>query len=930
MTGTVTGKELRRKFLEFFAERDHLVLDSAPLVPRDDPTLLWINAGVAPLKPYFAGKAEPPRHRLASSQLSLRTSDIENVGHTPRHHTLFEMLGNFSIGDYFKREAIVWGWEYLTGVLGLPAEDLWASVHPTDDEARQIWMRDVGLPPEKVVDDETNFWDIGPGPCGPCSEIYIDRGPAFGCGSPDCRPGCECSRYLELWNLVFSQFNHLESGEHVPLPRKNIDTGMGLERIASVMQGVDSNFECDLLFPLVSEAARLSGKRYGAREADDVAMRVIADHLRAITFAVAEGVLPSNEGRGYVIRRLLRRAVRYGESLGIGEAFLHRLVPVAVDIMGDPYTHLRAAAPQVAGVMRAEEERFRQTLAEGTERALELVAAAREKGLDRLPGRDAFLLYDTYGFPLDLTADIAAEQGLGLDREGFEQAMEGQRERARAARAVEGWDIGSPLDMLLAQYPETDFVGYDRLDDEAVVLALLPAGGGPHDGGPTGAGEDAPHEGAGRQVPGEAGTGVPSGEDRLHGEVRAGGRARVLVDRTPFYAEAGGQVSDAGEITHGALSARVLDAQRTPGGRILHLVEVDRGTLRVGDRVRARVDGDRRLDIARHHTATHLLHRALREVLGSHATQAGSLVAPDRLRFDFVHYQAPSPSELRQVEDLVNEQIMADLPVEALYTSRDEATRMGAVALFGEKYGEVVRVVRMGEFSLELCGGTHLRTTGQVGMFRLTSSSAVAAGVRRVEAVAGRVALAWVRRQEELLAQAAEPLGVAPQELPARVAELREELAAAGRRLESLQASLLGREARLLAATATEVEGIKVVAARCPLPDRGAMRTLGDAVRDSLGSGVVVLAAEQGGRAHLLAMVSPDLVGRGLHADRLIKALAPLVGGGGGGKPHMAEAGGRDPAGIGDALARVAAEVRSQRKSRRGEGGILTPTSYMA
>jgi len=895
---------LRRKFLEFFAERDHLVLESAPLIPRDDPTLLWINAGVAPLKPYFAGKAEPPRRRLASSQLSLRTTDIENVGRTPRHHTLFEMLGNFSIGDYFKREAIVWAWEYLTGVLGLPRDALWASVHPSDDEARQIWVRDVGMPAERVVDDESNFWDIGPGPCGPCSEIYIDRGPAFGCGSPDCRPGCDCSRYLELWNLVFSQFNHLENGEYVPLPRKNIDTGMGLERIASVMQGVNSNFECDLLFPLVSEAARLAGKRYGEREQDDVAMRVIADHLRAVAFAVAEGVLPSNEGRGYVIRRLLRRAVRYGQSLGIGEPFLHRLVPVVVDIMGDPYTHLRAAAPQVAGVLRAEEERFRQTLAEGTERALEMVTSAREKGLDRLPGRDAFLLYDTYGFPLDLTADIAAEHGLGLDREGFERAMEEQRERARAARAVEGWDIGSPLDMLLGQYPETDFVGYERLEEEAVVLALLGARDGDAGRAPD------------RGVAGEPGARTPGGGDELLHEVQAGGRARVLLDRTPFYAEAGGQVADTGEIGHGAMSARVLDVQRTPGGRILHLVEVERGSLRVGDRVRARVDGDRRLDIARHHTVTHLLHRALREVLGSHATQAGSLVAPDRLRFDFVHYQAPSASELRQVEDLVNDRIMADLPVEVLHTSREEALRMGAVALFGEKYGDTVRVVRIGDFSLELCGGTHLRSTGQAGMFRLISSSAVAAGVRRVEAVAGRAALAWARRQEELLAQAAEPLGVAPPELPARVAELREELAAAGRRIESLQALLLGREARLLAASATEVDGIRVVAARCPLPDRGAMRTLGDAVRDNLGSGVVVLAAEEGGRAHLLAMVTPDLVERGLHAGNIIKALAPLVGGGGGGKPHMAEAGGRNPAGIGDVLARVGAEVRAQVRGR--------------
>lgn len=900
----MTGKELRRKFLEFFAERDHLVLESAPLIPRDDPTLLWINAGVAPLKPYFAGKAEPPRRRLASSQLSLRTTDIENVGRTPRHHTLFEMLGNFSIGDYFKREAIVWAWEYLTGVLGLPRDALWASVHPSDDEARQIWVRDVGLPAERVVVDETNFWDIGPGPCGPCSEIYIDRGPAFGCGSPDCRPGCDCSRYLELWNLVFSQFNHLENGEYVPLPRKNIDTGMGLERIASVMQGVNSNFECDLLFPLVSEAARLAGKRYGDREQDDVAMRVIADHLRAVAFAVAEGVLPSNEGRGYVIRRLLRRAVRYGQSLGIGEPFLHRLVPVVVDIMGDPYTHLRAAAPQVAGVLRAEEERFRQTLAEGTERALEMVTSAREKGLDRLPGRDAFLLYDTYGFPLDLTADIAAEHGLGLDREGFERAMEEQRERARAARAVEGWDIGSPLDMLLGQYPETDFVGYERLEDEAVVLALLGARGGDAGRAPDGGG------------PGEPGARTPGDGDELLHEVQAGGRARVLLDRTPFYAEAGGQVADTGEIGHGAMSARVLDVQRTPGGRILHLVEVERGSLRVGDRVRARVDGDRRLEIARHHTVTHLLHRALREVLGSHATQAGSLVAPDRLRFDFVHYQAPSASELRRVEDLVNDRIMADLPVEVVHTSREEALRMGAVALFGEKYGDTVRVVRIGDFSLELCGGTHLRSTGQAGMFRLISSSAVAAGVRRVEAVAGRAALAWARRQEELLVQAAEPLGVAPQELPARVAELREELAAAGRRIESLQALLLGREARLLAASATEVDGIRVVAARCPLPDRGAMRTLGDAVRDNLGSGVVVLAAEEGGRAHLLAMVTPDLVERGLHAGNIIKALAPLVGGGGGGKPHMAEAGGRNPAGIGDVLARVGAEVRAQVRGR--------------
>ncbi|MEW6547342.1 MAG: alanine--tRNA ligase [Bacillota bacterium] len=908
----VTGRELRQKFLDFFAARDHLVLDSAPLVPRDDPTLLWINAGVAPLKPYFAGKVEPPRRRLASSQLSLRTTDIENVGHTPRHHTLFEMLGNFSIGDYFKREAIVWAWEYLTGVLGLPRQELWASVHPTDDEARQIWVRDVGLPRERVVDDETNFWDIGPGPCGPCSEIYIDRGPAFGCGSPDCRPGCECSRYLELWNLVFSQFNHLENGEYVPLPRKNIDTGMGLERIASVMQGVSSNFESDLLFPLVNEAARLAGKRYGASEADDVAMRVIADHLRAIAFAVAEGVLPSNEGRGYVIRRLLRRAVRYGQSLGIGEPFLHRLVPVVVDIMGDPYVHLRAAAAQVAGVLRAEEERFRQTLAEGTARALELVAAAKEKGLDRLPGRDAFLLYDTYGFPPDLTADIASEHGLGLDREGFEQAMEEQRERARAARAVEGWDIGSPLDMLLSQYPATDFVGYDRLEEEAVVLALLPPGEA--DGWTAGPAERGPVQAAqSRAIEPAAGQGNEAlGRDRLLNEVPAGGRARVLLDRTPFYAEAGGQVADTGELEHGAMTAGVLDVQRTPGGRILHLVEVERGSLRVGDRVRARVDGDRRLDTARHHTATHLLHRALRQVLGSHATQAGSLVAPDRLRFDFVHYEAPTPAQLRQVEDLVNEQVMADLPVEVLFTSREEAMAMGAVALFGEKYGDTVRVVRMGDFSLELCGGTHVRSTGQVGMFRLTSSSAVGAGVRRVEAVAGRAALAWSRRQEELLVESAGPLGVPPQKLPARVAELRQEVAAAQRRIDSLQASLLGREAKLLASGAVDVDGIKVVAARCPLPDRQAMRTLGDAVRDSLGSGVVILGAEEEGRAYLLAMVSPDLAGRGVHAGRLIKSLAPLVGGGGGGKAHMAEAGGRNPAGIEAALARAVGEVRAQ------------------
>ncbi|MFO7248573.1 MAG: alanine--tRNA ligase [Bacillota bacterium] len=873
------ASEIRRKFLDFFASKGHKIEPSAPLVPIDDPSLLWINAGMAPLKKYFDGRLVPDNPRIANAQKCIRTNDIENVGKTARHHTLFEMLGNFSIGDYFKEEAITWAWEFLTGKewIGFDPDRLSVTIHPEDDEAFEIWHKKIGLPEERIIRHEDNFWDIGEGPCGPCSEIFYDRGEHLNhtATSPEeLYPGGENERYLEVWNLVFSQFNHNPDGTYTELPKKNIDTGMGLERMASILQDVPTNFDTDLFRPIIDRTAELSGLRYGDDREQDVAFKVIADHVRAVTFAIGDGALPGNEGRGYVIRRLLRRAVRYGKVLGIDRPFLHELVPVVGAIMGDYYPEVVEKADLIRRVIRTEEERFHETLEEGLSLLQELVDAAKREGRDTITGEEAFRLYDTYGFPLDLTEDFAAEQGLKVDRDGFETEMAKQRERARAARGeLSGMRVqGGVLGDLTV---ESAFVGYDRLEVETRVAALVK-------------------------------------DDALVNEVAEGDTAQVILAETPFYAESGGQVADKGRIVGPNGELEVEDVQKGPNGQHVHTVRVVRGRVCVGDAVTAAVDRAARADIVKNHTATHLLHKALKEVLGEHANQAGSLVAPDRLRFDFTHFSALTDEELQRIERRVNEQIWKQIDVTIFHTELEKAKAMGAMALFGEKYGDVVRVVQVGDYSLELCGGCHVRNTAEIGLFKIVSESGIGAGTRRIEAVTGRHAYAYLNEQLDLLRTAADMLKAGHVgDVPARIQHLQEELRELERQNESLQARLSRLEAQTLAERAETVEGVKVIAAKVSGVDMDGLRTLCDELKKKLGSGIVVLGTAGEGKVNLVAGVTADLVQRGFHAGKLVKEVAARCGGGGGGRPDMAQAGGRQPQRLDEALAYVKEFVRT-------------------
>ncbi len=917
----MTGDDIRSTFLKFFESKSHTVLPSASLVPVDDPTILWINCGMAPLKPYFEERVAPPNRKLASSQKSIRTNDIENVGRTPRHHTFFEMLGNFSIGDYFKDDAITWAWELVTGrqYFNLPEDLLWVTVHPTDDEARQIWLKKIGLPAGRIVDDPGDFWDIGPGPCGPNSEIYIDRGERFGCGKPDCSPVCDCSRFLEFWNLVFTQFSHNTDGTHTPLPKKNIDTGMGLERMASIMQGVETNFETDLLFPIIKATMDITGRKYSGTMASksdsDLAFRVIADHLRSLAMAISDGALPSNEGRGYILRRLLRRAARYGRVLGVEEPFLYTMVPTAVGIFRNSYPDMAKTADHVARVIKSEEERFGSTLNDGMRIAMNMVGVAKEKAgpaageaTAQLPGEQAFLLYDTYGFPLDLTEDIAAEHGLSVDRSGFEKAMEEQRERARAGRQGGGWESSAAFAETLRDLPPTEFVGYEVLEADASILGIVK-------------------------------------DDEPVSRAQAGAEVQVILNRTPFYAESGGQVGDigyievvgsraalglttggsgavngavnrastgaaAGDQPAGTFSAaariRVENTRKTMDGKFLHVGRVESGEVAQGDQVVARVDAARRQAIARNHSATHLLHKALRQVLGEHAQQAGSLVTPERLRFDFTHFEAPTAEQLRRVESIVNEKVLANLPVRTEEMSLAEAREAGATALFGEKYGDHVRVVTMGDFSMELCGGTHLRNTAEVGLLKVVGEGSVGSGLRRIEAVTGFGSLERMWQDEETLNSAASELRAPVEEIPARIRALQGEIRARERELESLRAKMSRQSADELIAAATGVNGAKIVAGKVTAPTMDLLRTAADAIKAKLGSGVLILGSVtgEGDKVNLVAMVTPDLTAKGVHAGNIIKEVARMAGGGGGGRPDMAQAGGKDPAKLDEALAR--------------------------
>ncbi|MCA1905959.1 MAG: alanine--tRNA ligase [Desulfarculus sp.] len=870
-----TGNELRDLFLNYFKGKGHQVVASGPLVPKDDPSLLFANAGMVQFKQVFLGQEKREYTRATTCQKCFRASgkhnDLENVGFTPRHHTFFEMLGNFSFGDYFKEQAITYAWELLTQGYGLDPKDLWVSVHENDDQAAEIWEREVGVRPERIVrlGDKDNFWAMGDtGPCGPCSEIHIDQGPEVGCRSHDCHVGCDCDRYLELWNLVFMQYNRDASGAMNPLPRPSIDTGMGLERISAVCQGKLSNYDSDLFTPILRHAGELAGVAYGADATSDTSLRVIADHARACAFLVGDGILPSNEGRGYVLRRILRRAARHGRKLGLTRPFLHQVAMTVIDHMRTAYPALHEARVFIAKVVQSEEERFGETLDTGLRLLNDALAEAKAQGRRTLSGDMAFKLYDTYGFPLDLTMTIVAEEGFGVDEAGFDAAMAQQKTRSRAAWKGSGEDELPPaLTALRAQGFRTAFLGYDGLEANGRAALILVEG-----------------------EPVEA--------------VGLGQRAELIFAATPFYGEAGGQVGDLGEIVGPRGRARVVDTTKPGGEVIVHHVEVLEGVIAMGEDLLLKVDPTARAATAANHSATHLLHAALRQHLGEHVKQAGSLVSPERLRFDFSHFQALTPEEIRAVERTVNAGIRQNLPLTTTVMGIDEAMASGAMALFEERYGDQVRLVEVPGISKELCGGTHTARTGDIGLFKIVTESSVAAGVRRVEALTGAAALEAFLALEDQLGAAAAALKCPRSEVAERAVKLQAAIKEREKELESLKARLAGAGSRDLLAEAREVGGVKALVTQVEIDSPKAMRELADNLRERIGSGVVVLGAAAEGKALLLALVTKDLTGR-FHAGNIVKELAPLVGGGGGGRPDLAQAGGQNPDGLPQAMARA-------------------------
>jgi alanyl-tRNA synthetase len=861
------ASEIRAKWLAFFESKGHKIEPSASLVPHNDPSLLWINAGMAPLKAYFDGRVIPENPRITNSQKCIRTNDIENVGKTRRHHTFFEMLGNFSIGDYFKEEAITWAWEFLTEPqwIGFDPNRLSVTVYPEDEEAFAFWNTKIGLPAERIYKLEENFWDIGEGPCGPCTEIFYDRGDKYGdLSDPECWPGGENERFLEVWNVVFSQFNHNKDGSYTPLPIKNIDTGAGLERFASILQDVDSNFDTDLFRPIIDRTCQIAKVSYKANEEHDIALKVIADHIRTVAFAVGDGVMPSNEGRGYIIRRLLRRAVRYGKTIGIDRPFLHELTSVVGEVMGVYYPEVVAKREFIERVIRTEEERFHETLSDGLTMLSELVAAAKKAGNKEINGDDAFRLYDTYGFPFDLTEDFASENGMTVDRAGFDAAMEAQRDRARSARQDTGSMKvqGGPLGDFTVK---SDFVGYNVLVTESQILAIVQ-------------------------------------DDVLVDAAAEGSKVVIILDRTPFYAESGGQIGDKGTITGNGFALQVEDVTKAPHGQNVHHAIVTSGTVRTGETAKATVTSAVRDDVIKNHTATHLLHKALKEVLGDHVNQAGSLVEADRLRFDFSHFGSITAEELVEIERRVNEQIWLGIAVSIELKSLNEAKEMGAMALFGEKYGDVVRVVQVGSYSLELCGGCHVGNTSQIGLFKLLSESGIGSGVRRIEAVTGKHAYNYLEAQLELLKQSASLLKSNTNDVPKRIEALFGQVKELSRDNESLQAKLSRIEAGSLEQSAKTVDGITVLCAKVNAPSMDALRGIVDELKLKLPSSVIVLGAIADDKVNLAAAVSADLIKKGYHAGKIVKEAAVHCGGSGGGRPDMAQAGGKDTSKLDEAL----------------------------
>ena len=864
--------ELREKYLSFFESKGHLRLDSFPLVPKNDPSLLLINSGMAPMKKWFLAQEEPPRHRVTTCQKCIRTPDIERVGITARHGTFFEMLGNFSFQDYFKDEVIPWAWEFLTSDewMAIPKDRLHISVYEEDDEAYDIWTKKVGIAPDHMVrlGKEDNFWEHGSGPCGPCSEIYYDRGEKYGCGKPGCTVGCDCDRYMEVWNVVFSQFDNDGHDHYTELKQKNIDTGMGLERLAVVCQDVDSLFDVDTVMNITNKVTEITGASYGQSREKDVSLRVITDHIRSASFMICDGVLPSNEGRGYVLRRLLRRAARHGKLLGVDRPFLYEVVDTVVHENEGHYPELRERQAYITKVIRTEEENFAKTIDGGMKIFTELLNAHKEKGETVFSGADAFKLYDTYGFPIDLTVEMVEDEGMTLDRKAFDHEMQEQKTRAREARKALG-DLGWAGVEFGKDIPSTEFVGYDHDSvDDAKVVALV--------------------------VEGEQAEAMMSGVEGI-----------IVLDKTPFYAEMGGQIGDTGVIRCGEAVFEVTDVQKNKGGKFMHTGKVIHGSFQLGDTVTASIDAERRMAIRRGHTATHLLDAALKAVLGDHVHQAGSLVEPDRLRFDFTHFESITPEQLLAVDTFVNDAILRGIPVVTEVLPIEEAKKKGAVAMFGEKYGDVVRVVEMGDVSMEFCGGTHLDNTAKVGLFRIKSEGSVASGVRRIEAITGKQTLEELRSGQEKLMRAAQLLKTTSNELESRIGGMLSEMKEIRSQLEKFKEQASLGEARSFLTSAKEVKSLKLVTAQRDGMDANALRKLGDFLRDKEPKIVGVLASVNEGKVTLLAVCGKEAVASGIKAGDIIKAIAPICGGKGGGKPDSAMGGGTEVSKVDDALAAV-------------------------
>ena len=870
--------DLRKMFLEFFESKGHLAAKSYSLVPHNDKSLLLINSGMAPLKPYFTGQEIPPSTRMTTCQKCIRTGDIENVGKTARHGTFFEMLGNFSFGDYFKHEAIAWTWEFLTDVVGIDPDRLYPSVYEEDDEAFAIWNKEIGIAPDRIfkMGKDDNFWEHGSGPCGPCSEVYYDRGEKYGCGSPDCTVGCECDRYMEVWNNVFTQFDSDGKGNYAELEQKNIDTGMGLERLAVVVQDVDSIFDVDTVKKLREEVCKLAGITYKEDEQADISIRVITDHVRSVSFMISDGIMPSNEGRGYVLRRLLRRACRHGRLLNIEGDFLVKLVETVIEGSKDGYPELEEKKEFIFNVISKEEEQFNKTIDQGLLILGDMQAKMAEQGSKELAGEDAFKLYDTYGFPIDLTKEILEESGCTVDEAGFKAAMDIQRKTAREARGVTNY-MGADVTVYESIDPAvtSEFVGYESLSATSKISVL-------------------------------------TSDTELVDCLAEGDKGTVFVVQTPFYATSGGQAADTGMITTAEGTFQVEDTIKLLGGKIGHVGFVVSGMIRTNTEATLTVDEEKRALSGRNHSATHLLQKALRTVLGNHVEQAGSNVNEERLRFDFTHFSAMSPDELMQVQEMVNAQIQASLPVEVKIMPIDEARKTGAAALFGEKYGDMVRVVTMGDFSKELCGGTHVANTGAITAFKIISEAGVAAGVRRIEALTSKGLLEYYDQLENQLSYVAKLVKVTPDKLGNKIQHLLAEVKALQSENESLKSKAAQEAVGDVMEHVLEVEGVKLLATKVVDVDMNGLRELGDSLKEKLGQGVVVLASATENKVNLMVTVTDEAQGKGAHAGNLIKAIASLVGGGGGGRPNMAQAGGKNPAGIDAALEKAKEVLKEQ------------------